>query len=99
VIKPILIAQFEPAMPNRRCIHPRPSQLLHGGGYVGTLGWPVERRTETVTGVEDLADKLLDALDAGDVDRARRLLLAGADPFTNLSANGRGIDRLDEPMC
>ena len=65
------------------------------------LGQLVERRAEAEIGVEDLADELLAAVEAGDVVRARRLLLAGADPSANswdLSVMAEAIDRLDELM-
>lgn len=48
-----------------------------------------------------LADELLDAVGAGDVVRARRLLHAGADPSANSwdsPVMAEAINRLDEPM-
>jgi hypothetical protein len=65
------------------------------------LGRPVQRRAEAEVGGEDLADELLDAVEAGDVVRARRLLLAGADPSANswdVQVMAEAIERLDEPM-
>jgi hypothetical protein len=79
---------------------PLPS-IVVAWGFLGVLGRLVERRAEAEMGVADLADEVLDAVEVGDVARAHRQLLAGADPSANswnVPVMAEAADRLGEPM-